>query len=178
LNNISRITDTSYWSRSTLNGTLILENYLSPIKCKKCQLSPCKTAWILIRPRGCAGWSGSMLVANALCWFYIMYWINILYWHNIMYWRIILFIENEHPTFQVSVAEWLMSLAQSIHLFLTTVGSIPSLLIFMSVCYPGFLQKVGGSTWLKPNINVSNSILTFGREKWKKKIEQKLLIDK
>jgi hypothetical protein len=28
-----------------------------------------RTAWILIRLRGCAGWSGSMLVANALCWF-------------------------------------------------------------------------------------------------------------
>jgi hypothetical protein len=26
-------------------------------------------AWILIRLRGCAGWSGSMLVANTLCWF-------------------------------------------------------------------------------------------------------------
>jgi hypothetical protein len=30
----------------------------------------CKqTAWILIGLRRCAGWSGSMLVANALCWF-------------------------------------------------------------------------------------------------------------
>jgi hypothetical protein len=30
----------------------------------------CKqTAWILIRLQGCAGWSGSMLVAIALCWF-------------------------------------------------------------------------------------------------------------
>jgi hypothetical protein len=28
-----------------------------------------RTSWILIRLRGCAGWSGSMLVANALCWF-------------------------------------------------------------------------------------------------------------
>jgi hypothetical protein len=28
-----------------------------------------RTAWILIRLRGCAGWSGSMLVANPLCWF-------------------------------------------------------------------------------------------------------------
>jgi hypothetical protein len=28
-----------------------------------------RTAWLLIRLRGCAGWSGSMLVANALCWF-------------------------------------------------------------------------------------------------------------
>jgi hypothetical protein len=28
-----------------------------------------RKAWILIRLRGCAGWSGSMLVANALCWF-------------------------------------------------------------------------------------------------------------
>jgi hypothetical protein len=28
-----------------------------------------RTAWILIRVRGCAGWSGSMLVANPLCWF-------------------------------------------------------------------------------------------------------------
>jgi hypothetical protein len=25
--------------------------------------------WILIRLRGCAGWSGSMLVANPICWF-------------------------------------------------------------------------------------------------------------
>jgi hypothetical protein len=30
----------------------------------------CKpTAWILIRLCRCAGWPGSMLVANALCWF-------------------------------------------------------------------------------------------------------------
>jgi hypothetical protein len=30
----------------------------------------CKcTAWILIRLRGCADWSKSMLVAKALCWF-------------------------------------------------------------------------------------------------------------
>jgi hypothetical protein len=28
-----------------------------------------RTAWILIRLRGSAGWSGSMLVANPLCWF-------------------------------------------------------------------------------------------------------------
>jgi hypothetical protein len=28
-----------------------------------------RTAWILIRLCGCAGWSGSMLVANQLCWF-------------------------------------------------------------------------------------------------------------
>jgi hypothetical protein len=28
-----------------------------------------RTAWILIGLRGCAGWSGSMLVANPLCWF-------------------------------------------------------------------------------------------------------------
>jgi hypothetical protein len=28
-----------------------------------------RTACILNRLRGCAGWSGSMLVANALCWF-------------------------------------------------------------------------------------------------------------
>jgi hypothetical protein len=28
-----------------------------------------RTAWILTRLRGCAGWSGSMLAANALCWF-------------------------------------------------------------------------------------------------------------
>jgi hypothetical protein len=28
-----------------------------------------RTEWILIRLRGCAGWSGSMVVANALCWF-------------------------------------------------------------------------------------------------------------
>jgi hypothetical protein len=28
-----------------------------------------ETAWILIRLRGSAGWSGSMLVANPLCWF-------------------------------------------------------------------------------------------------------------
>jgi hypothetical protein len=28
-----------------------------------------RTAWILIRLRGCAGWSGSMLVANTLCCF-------------------------------------------------------------------------------------------------------------
>jgi hypothetical protein len=28
-----------------------------------------RTAWILIRLRGCAGWSGSILVANPLCWF-------------------------------------------------------------------------------------------------------------
>jgi hypothetical protein len=28
-----------------------------------------RTAWIFIRLRGCAGWSGSMLVANPLCWF-------------------------------------------------------------------------------------------------------------
>jgi hypothetical protein len=28
-----------------------------------------RTAWILIRLRGCAGWSGSMLVANTLRWF-------------------------------------------------------------------------------------------------------------
>jgi hypothetical protein len=28
-----------------------------------------RTAWILIRLRGYTGWSGSMLVANALCWF-------------------------------------------------------------------------------------------------------------
>jgi hypothetical protein len=27
-----------------------------------------RTAWILIRLCGCAGWSESMLVANALCW--------------------------------------------------------------------------------------------------------------
>jgi hypothetical protein len=27
-----------------------------------------RTAWILIRLRECAGWSGSMLVANPLCW--------------------------------------------------------------------------------------------------------------
>jgi hypothetical protein len=27
------------------------------------------TAWILIRLRRCAGWSGSMLVANPFCWF-------------------------------------------------------------------------------------------------------------
>jgi hypothetical protein len=25
--------------------------------------------WILIRLRGCIGWSGSMLIANPLCWF-------------------------------------------------------------------------------------------------------------
>jgi hypothetical protein len=28
-----------------------------------------RTAWILIRLRGCTGWSGSMLVANPLFWF-------------------------------------------------------------------------------------------------------------
>jgi hypothetical protein len=28
-----------------------------------------RTAWIQTRLRGCAGWSRSMLVANALCWF-------------------------------------------------------------------------------------------------------------
>ncbi|XP_060607680.1 DNA repair protein complementing XP-A cells homolog [Ruditapes philippinarum] len=28
-----------------------------------------RTAWILIRLRGCAGWSRSMLVPNPLCWF-------------------------------------------------------------------------------------------------------------
>jgi hypothetical protein len=28
-----------------------------------------RTKWTLIRLRGCAGWSGSMLVANALFWF-------------------------------------------------------------------------------------------------------------
>jgi hypothetical protein len=28
-----------------------------------------RTAWMPIRLRGCEGWSGSMLVANALCWF-------------------------------------------------------------------------------------------------------------
>jgi hypothetical protein len=28
-----------------------------------------RTAWILIRLRGCTGWSGFMLVANAQCWF-------------------------------------------------------------------------------------------------------------
>jgi hypothetical protein len=28
-----------------------------------------RTAWIQIRLRGCVGWSGSMLVANASCWF-------------------------------------------------------------------------------------------------------------
>jgi hypothetical protein len=39
-----------------------------------CSLSVCnrvgkQTSWMLIRLRGCAGWSGSMLVANPLCWF-------------------------------------------------------------------------------------------------------------
>jgi hypothetical protein len=28
-----------------------------------------RTTWFLIKLRGCAGWTGSMLVANALCWF-------------------------------------------------------------------------------------------------------------
>jgi hypothetical protein len=28
-----------------------------------------RTTWILIGLLGCAGWSGSMLVANAVCWF-------------------------------------------------------------------------------------------------------------
>jgi hypothetical protein len=51
-----------------------------------------RTAWILIRLRGCAGWSGSMLVANALCWFchdvaQICFkfdsWCQIKYWYTI-----------------------------------------------------------------------------------------------
>jgi hypothetical protein len=40
----------------------------------RCQFLSCyrvckRTAWILVRLRGCAGWSGSMLVANPLCCF-------------------------------------------------------------------------------------------------------------
>jgi hypothetical protein len=43
----------------------------------------CKgTAWILIGLRGYAGWSGSMLVANALCWFWFYYYYCIKIKHN------------------------------------------------------------------------------------------------
>jgi hypothetical protein len=50
--------------RSLISGSMLFAISLSTYN------MVCKwTAWILIRLCRCAGWSGSMLVANPLCWF-------------------------------------------------------------------------------------------------------------
>jgi hypothetical protein len=45
------------------------ESMLFAISFSICNRVCKRTEWILVRLRGRAGWSGSMLVANALCWF-------------------------------------------------------------------------------------------------------------
>jgi hypothetical protein len=46
-----------------------LRSLMFPISFSTCYRVCKRTAWILIRLLRCAGWFGSMLVANALCWF-------------------------------------------------------------------------------------------------------------
>jgi hypothetical protein len=55
---------TSLCIRAVRPGSMLFANSFSTYYwvCKR-------TSWILIKLRGCASWSGSMLVANPLCWF-------------------------------------------------------------------------------------------------------------
>jgi hypothetical protein len=55
---------TSLRIRKVWSGSMLLATSFST-----CYRVSKRTAWILIRLRRCAGWPGSMLVANALCWF-------------------------------------------------------------------------------------------------------------
>jgi hypothetical protein len=53
----------------SLNWPVWSGSMLFAISFSTCKRIGKRTAWILIRMPGCAGWSGSMLVANPLYWF-------------------------------------------------------------------------------------------------------------
>jgi hypothetical protein len=60
----------SAWFHTSLRIRAVWsESMLFAISFSTCYRVCKRTAWILIRLRGCVGWSGSMLVANPLCWF-------------------------------------------------------------------------------------------------------------
>jgi hypothetical protein len=47
---------------------ILIRIMLFAISFSTCKRVGKRTAWILVRLRGCAGWSGSMLVTKTLCW--------------------------------------------------------------------------------------------------------------
>jgi hypothetical protein len=58
------------WIKTSLRIRAVsLGSMLFAISFSTCNRVGKRTAWILFRLRRFAGWSGSMLVANALCWF-------------------------------------------------------------------------------------------------------------
>jgi hypothetical protein len=79
---------------------LIRIHMLFAISFSTCYTVCKRTAWILIRLRACACWSGSMLVANTLCWFcldaaYIVFYLD----PNVTIWIIYLIVVKWHNSF-------------------------------------------------------------------------------